>query len=136
MVDGSSKAIFDNRSISKSFLSIISDNLCGTFNLILKSKTQSTKPWNDLFFNSVYGMKTEIESEFGAELKWEHTKGATTTRITGPYTEDCGWGTDDELRRENIPSAINDMEGFIQTLSTYIDKAYESINSELMELNL
>ena len=91
---------------------------------------------NDLFFNSVYAMKTEIESKFGTELKWEHTKGATTTRITGPYTEDCGWGTDDELRRENIPRAINDMEGFIQTLSTYIDKAYESINSELMELNL
>ena len=51
-VDGSSNAILDNLSTSKSFSLITSDNLWGMLNLSLKSKTQSTNPLNDLFFNS------------------------------------------------------------------------------------
>ena len=53
-VDGSSKAIFDRRSICKSFSFMTLDNLCGISNLSLKSKIHFKKPSKDLSFNSIY----------------------------------------------------------------------------------
>ena len=80
-------------------------------------------------------MKTEIESEFGKELSWQHTKGASTSRVTGPSTEDCGWATDEDSRRRNMPNAIEEMENFIKVLGEYLVKAYDSIEMELKEIN-
>ena len=97
---------------------------------------EDSREVNDLVFNALYGMKEEIESEFGNELSWEHTKGASTSRVTGPSIEDCGWATEEDSRRTNIPKAIEEVENFIKVLEEYLVKAYDSIEMELKEIDL
>ena len=91
---------------------------------------------NDLIFNAIYSKKKEIEAELGMKLEWTHTKGASVSRITGPYTEDCGWATEEEVRRENIEQAIEGMDMFFKTINKYLRDAFDSIQLELEEEKL
>ena len=80
---------------------------------------------NNAILSHLKNNAPEIEAALGYEIKWYQNPRHRGRGLEGRKTQECGWKTPTEIRKNNLQAAIDEMEQFIEQITPHLIEGFE-----------